>query len=75
MGNEAIVAGTLTPGQLRWRHTAVHPGVYVPKNAEQTLFTRTVAAWLWTGRRGIVAGRAVRRCTVRGGSTTRHRSK
>lgn len=58
VGSEAISAGSLTPGGLRWNHQAVHPGVYVPKNTEQTLFTRTVAAWLWTGRRGVIAGRA-----------------
>jgi hypothetical protein len=58
IGADAISSGALTRGQLRWRHTAVHPGIYVPKGAEQTLLTRTVAAWLWTGRRGIIAGRA-----------------
>lgn len=58
VGSEAISAGILTPGGLRWNHTTVHPGVYVPKGAEQTLLTRTAATWLWTGRRGIIAGRA-----------------
>ncbi|UNB53835.1 hypothetical protein [Mycolicibacterium sp. YH-1] len=58
VGSEAISAGSLTPGALRWNHLALHPGVYVPKNAEQTLFTRTVATWLWSGRRGVIAGRA-----------------
>ena len=58
VGTEAIHAGTLTPGALRWNHVAVHPGVYVPKGAPRDLFTRTVATWLWTDRRGIIAGRA-----------------
>jgi hypothetical protein len=43
---------------LRWNHTAVHPRVYLPNDAEQTLYVSTVAAWLWTGRRGVIAGRA-----------------
>jgi hypothetical protein len=58
IGVDAISSGALTAGQLRWNHAAVHPGVYVPKGAEQTLFTRAVATWLWTGRRGVIAGRA-----------------
>jgi hypothetical protein len=43
---------------LRWNHTAVRPRVYLPNDAEQTLYVSTVAAWLWTGRRGVIAGRA-----------------
>jgi len=38
--------------------TAVHPGVYIPNDTERTVFLNTVAAWLWTGRKGIIAGRA-----------------
>lgn len=58
VGAEAITGGLLTRGQLRWNYTAVHPGVYVPNDAERTVSLNAVAAWLWTGRRGIVAGRA-----------------
>jgi hypothetical protein len=58
VGTEAVAAGALTRGALRWRHTAVHPNVYLPKDARRDLFTNTVAAWLWTGRKGIIAGRA-----------------
>lgn len=58
IGTEAIEAGTLTPGAMRWNYTAVHPGVYVPKGVDQSLYARTFAAWLWTGRRGVIAGRA-----------------
>ena len=56
--HEAITAGRLTRGQLRWNHTAVHPGVYLPNDAERTLYLNTIAAWLWTGRKGLIAGRA-----------------
>ncbi|MFN8227879.1 MAG: type IV toxin-antitoxin system AbiEi family antitoxin [Mycobacterium sp.] len=58
LGAEAIRAGRLTRGQLRSRFRAVHPGVYVPRDAAGTLLSNTVAAWLWTSRRGVIAGRA-----------------
>ena len=58
IGPEALAAGSLTRGQLRWRYTAVHPRVYLPAHAAPSLTDRTIAAWLWTGRRGIIAGRA-----------------
>lgn len=58
IGGEAIRDGHLTRGQLRWNHTAMHPGVYLSNSAERTLHQNTVAAWLWTSRRGVVAGRA-----------------
>jgi hypothetical protein len=57
IGGEAIGRG-LTRGQLRWNYNAVHPGVYIPNGAERTVFLNTVAAWLWTGRKGIITGRA-----------------
>lgn len=36
----------------------MHPGVYMPNDAEPSLALNTVAAWLWTGRKGVIAGRA-----------------
>ena len=36
----------------------MHPGVYIPKDAERTLHANIIAAWLWTGRKGVIAGRA-----------------
>ena len=58
IGTEAIASGALTRGQLRWNYTALHPNVYVAKNHERTVMTNAYAAWLWTRRTGIVAGRA-----------------
>ncbi len=58
IGSEAVRLGRLTRGQLRWNYTAVHPDVYIPNGAERTLFLNAVAAWLWTGRKGVIAGRA-----------------
>jgi hypothetical protein len=57
LGGEAI-GGGLTRGKLRWNYTAVHPRVYIPNDAERTVFLNTVAAWLWTDRKGIITGRA-----------------
>lgn len=58
IGREAVRTGTLTRGQLRSRYSALQPRVYVPKNTVRTLEANTVAAWLWTDRRAIIAGRA-----------------
>lgn len=58
IGPEALAAGILTRGQVRWRYAAAHPRVYLPKDTFRTLQANTMAAWLWTGRRGIIAGRA-----------------
>jgi hypothetical protein len=58
VGTEALRDGLLTRGQLRWRNQAVHPGVYLPKDAERSVAMNAAAVWLWTGRRGVVAGRA-----------------
>lgn len=58
VGADAICDSTLTRGQLRWNYTAVHPGVYLPNDTERTVLVNAVAAWLWTGRRGVIAGRA-----------------
>lgn len=55
---EALDAGTLTFRELRRFHRAVHPGVWVPRGVDLTLAQRTTAAWLWSGRRGVVAGLA-----------------
>jgi hypothetical protein len=58
LGSEAIARGTLTRGQLRWNYRQIHRDVYLPKNALRSLRENICAAWLWSGRRGIIAGRA-----------------
>ncbi|SEH46858.1 hypothetical protein SAMN04489835_0152 [Mycolicibacterium rutilum] len=58
LGPEAIADGRLTRGQLRWNNTAILPRVYIPNDAERTIYTNAVAAWLHSGRQGIIAGRA-----------------
>jgi hypothetical protein len=56
IGSEAVGAGVLTPYELRSRFTAVHRDVYVARGSELTAVVRAQSAWLWTKRRGVVAG-------------------
>ncbi|KZS67139.1 hypothetical protein [Mycobacterium pseudokansasii] len=56
VGSEALAAHILTPYRLRSRFTAIHPDIYVTTGTELDAITRARAAWLWSRRRGIVAG-------------------
>jgi hypothetical protein len=58
IGSEAVASGALTPYELRSRFVALYPDVYLPTDAEVTAATRARGAWLWTKRRGIVAGQS-----------------
>ncbi len=58
IGSEATATGALTPYRLRSKFVALYPDVYVPANAEVTAVTRAKAAWLWSGRLGVVAGQS-----------------
>ncbi|MGV0774870.1 hypothetical protein [Mycolicibacterium elephantis] len=58
LGTEAIERGELTRGQLRSRYRSIFRDVYIPREAEQSLHASTVGAWLWSGRRGVITGRA-----------------
>jgi hypothetical protein len=56
IGKEAVATGQLTPYLLRTRFAAIYPGVYVAKDAVINPVTRAEAGWLWSRRRGVVAG-------------------
>lgn len=56
IGSEAIAAGALTPYQLRTRFSAVYRDVYIAEGVELSAAARARAAWLWSQRRGVVAG-------------------
>jgi hypothetical protein len=58
IGSEALATGVLSRGQLRWNFRAMFPDVYIPKEATPSLSHRSVGAWLWSGRRGVIAGLA-----------------
>jgi len=58
IGSDAVRQGKLSPYQLRSRFRSIYPDVYLPNWAAPSLRTRSEAAWLWSGRRGVLAGLA-----------------
>jgi hypothetical protein len=58
LGSEAVAATALTEHELRRWYRAIFRGVYVPKRSESSLDDRILGAWLWSRRRGTVAGAA-----------------
>ena len=56
VGSEAVACGLLTKSQLETRYIRLFRGVYIDRDAEITAAVRAEAGWLWTGRRGVVAG-------------------
>lgn len=49
----------MTRGQLRWNYRRIHHNIYLPNTASsRSLLDNIHGAWLWSGRRGIIAGRA-----------------
>jgi hypothetical protein len=58
VGSEAVRRGRLSPYRLRTGFRAIYPDTYVADCAAPPLRTRSVAAWLWSDRRGILAGLA-----------------
>ncbi|WP_019970368.1 hypothetical protein [Mycobacterium sp. 141] len=58
IGTEAIASGKLTAYQLRTRCAAIYPGIYVGRDTVLTAKSRAKAAWLWSERRAVVAGRS-----------------
>ncbi len=58
IGSEALASGALNWHRLRAQYWAVFPNVYLPKDLQPSLQHRIAAAWLWSGRRGTIAGAA-----------------
>ncbi|OBK39928.1 hypothetical protein A5658_22565 [Mycobacterium sp. 1245111.1] len=58
VGSAAIRQGRLTPYQLRSRFRSIYPDVYLPKYTTPSLRQRSEGAWLWSDRRGVLAGLA-----------------
>ncbi|MGB9305035.1 MAG: hypothetical protein WCB92_15535 [Mycobacterium sp.] len=56
IGSEAVAAGVASHSQLRHRYTRVFRDVYVIAGTELTPILRARAAWLWSRRRGVIAG-------------------
>jgi hypothetical protein len=57
-GSEALRDAALTEHQLRRWYRPIFRDVYVPKYQEPTLDDRTLAAWIWSRRRSVIAGAA-----------------
>lgn len=58
IGSEALASERLTRHRLRSRFTAVYPNVYVAGGTQLTATDRARAAWLWSQRRGVLAGQS-----------------
>lgn len=58
VGSEAVRQDRISAYQLRTGFRAIYPDVYMERYAIPSLRTRSEAAWLWSGRRGILAGLA-----------------
>ncbi|MGU3650756.1 hypothetical protein [Mycolicibacterium sp. A43C] len=54
IGSEALTAGRVTRHQLRTRYRRILPNIYGPP--EPSVRDRARAAFLWSGRRGVIAG-------------------
>lgn len=58
IGSEALASKRFTSHALRSRFSAVYPDVYLPRYGAPTAVDRAHAAWLWSRRRGAIAGRS-----------------
>jgi hypothetical protein len=54
--SEALDADALTFRELRRFHRAEYPAIWVPRGVDLTLEQRARAAWLWSGRAGVLSG-------------------
>lgn len=54
--DEALAAGDLSFRELRRFHAAVAPGVWAPRGIELSASQKAKAAWLWSRRKGVLAG-------------------
>ena len=57
-GSEALREGKLSRYQLLTRFRAIYPDVYLAHHVAPSLRIRSVAAWLWSDRRGVLGGLA-----------------
>lgn len=55
-GWDAVEVGALSVRELRRFYVPVYPGVHMPRGVELSAVQRSRAAWLWSRRRGVLAG-------------------
>lgn len=58
MGSEAVRLGLVSAYQLRTSFRAIYPDIYLADAATLSLRTRSAGAFLWSRRRGVLAGLA-----------------
>jgi hypothetical protein len=58
VGAEALSKAAIPERAMRTYYEQLYPGVFVPRGIEPTARQRAEAAWLWSRRRGIVAGQS-----------------
>lgn len=58
MGSEAVRLGLASPYQLRTGFRAIYPDIYLSNAATLSLRTRSTGTFLWSRRRGVLAGLA-----------------
>jgi hypothetical protein len=56
VGAEALATGVIIERVMRRRYEPIYPGIHVPCGGIVSAGERAQAAWLWSKRRGIVAG-------------------
>ena len=56
IGSEAVAAGVVTRHELQRWYRPIYPNVHVPRGSNPSLRDRTVGAWLWSKRNGIITG-------------------
>lgn len=58
VGSDALADGGMTRARLRWNYRTIFPGIYLENRVVPSLRQRTRGAWLWSGRNGVITGRA-----------------
>ena len=58
LASDLLATGDLTTRELARRYSMVFPNVYVHKGTVLNAATRTQAAWLASGRRGVMVGQS-----------------
>lgn len=58
IGTEAVASGIVTRHELQRWYRPIYRNVYAPRDLRLTLRDRTIAAWLWSSRAGVVTGLA-----------------
>ncbi len=56
IGAEVLAGHAIPERAMRKQYQPLYPGVYIPRDVEPSARVRAEAAWLWSKRRGVLAG-------------------